>query len=67
MPGSEYLIIDPRGLRGETPLSIEPSDTFFPNRDLLIDPKYVRVLTGNKKLIPELEKLGLQIETSPTL
>lgn len=67
-PGSEYLIIDPRALKGHTPLSIEPMDTFFPNNEnISVDPKYVGIISGNPKVLEQATNAGLQVHTSPEL
>lgn len=67
-PGSEYLIIDPRALKGQTPLSIEPMDTFFPNNEnILADPKYVGIISGDPKVLEQATNAGLQVHTNPEL
>lgn len=67
-PGSEYLIIDPRALRGQTPLSIEPMDTFFPNNEALsVDPKYVGIISGNPEVLEQAGNAGLQTYTNDKL
>lgn len=66
-PGAEYLVIDPDAFIGKTPLSIEPMDTFFPNVGMDVEPKYVKIITGNKEIIPEIESKGMKALTSPEL
>lgn len=67
-PGSEYLIIDPRALKGQTPLSIEPMDTFFPNnKTISVDPEYVGIISGNPEVLEQATNAGLKVHTNDNL
>ena len=64
-PGTEYLILDPKQLKGMRLLSIEPMDTMFPN--FTIEPWKVGLLTGNEELLEKATKLGMPTYTSQDL
>ena len=66
-PGGEMMLISPRALRGQTFLSLDPSDSMVLNKDLTIDPKHVQVITGNKDVARALSQSGITTYTSPKL
>ena len=68
LPGGEYIFVRPEAFKGRRFLSLEPSDSFLLNdSDLLIEPQYVEILTGNKDIIPSLESMGFKVHTTPQL
>lgn len=68
LPGGEYIFIRPEAFKGRRFLSLEPSDSFLLNdADLLLEPQYVEILTGNKDIIPNLESMGFKVHTTPEL
>lgn len=65
MPGGEYLIVPASVMRGKTPWSIEPMDTFFRASDIgEVDPSLVTFISGNEDLLNEASKLGLNTYTN---
>lgn len=66
-PGGEIMIIDPKAFRGQTFLSLDPSDSMILNKDLVVDPKHVQIITGNKDIAKTLSQSGITTYTSPKL
>lgn len=66
-PGGEIMIIDPKAFRGQTFLSLDPSDSMVLNKDLVVDPKHVQIITGNKDIAKTLSQSGITTHTSPKL
>ena len=61
------MIIDPKAFRGQTFLSLDPSDSMVLNKDLVVDPKHVQIITGNKDIAKTLSQSGITTHTSPKL
>lgn len=66
LPGGEVMVINGRALRGHTPLSIEPMDTFFRN-NIRLRPEDITIITGSKDLYERGTKLGFKMKTSRIL
>lgn len=65
MPGGEYLVVPASAMRGKTPWSIEPMDTFFRASDIgEVDPSLVTFISGDERLLNEASKLGLNTYTN---
>lgn len=68
MPGGEIIVVDPAAFKGKTPLSIEPSDTFFLGSTVEdIDPGLLHFVSGDETLLRQAESLGMRPSTSQAL
>ena len=67
LPGREYMMIHPEGLKNFSPINLDPMDTMFPNQGLSVSPEYVTIISGNPEILHEAKKLGMSVQTSPKL
>ena len=67
LPGREYMMIHPEGLKNFSPINLDPMDTMFPNQGLSVSPEYVTIISGNPEILREAKKLGMSVQTSPKL
>ena len=59
------LIINPKELSLYTPISIEPSDTFFRKQaNMVVNPKHVTLVSGNIKELNKARSAGMDILSS---
>lgn len=66
-PGPNYMVVSPRAFRGKKFLSIDPGDSFLYRGDAVVDPKYVRIISGEPNVLAEASRRGMRTTTSDEL
>lgn len=69
--GKDLFIVDPvqfqKAVSKENVISIEPSDMFVQNADVLIDPRRVTLVSGNPESLIQARQMGMSTLSSPRL
>ena len=67
LSGIDDYIVNPKALKNQEFISIEPSDTFFETGELAINPKDITLVSGNTKLLDYTKSKGFNTLSSPRL
>lgn len=62
----DAYILDPKAVKDKTPISIEPSDTFYAGQQITSTPKQTTLVSGNIEKLKEAAEKGLGTLSSKT-
>lgn len=66
-PGSTYMIVSPRAFKGKKFLSLDPGDSFMLSDEAIVNPNFVRIISGDPEVLNQAARLGMRTTTSPKL